>query len=1016
MRKSLMLLGILVCCSMLVFAQTKEITGKVTDSKGTPIPGVTVKIKGLKSGTSADADGTFKINASPSATLIISGVGFEPKEVRVGNLENLSISLRQSDASLSEVVVTALGIKREKRLLTYATQEVKGTSLVEAKQNNLVNALAGKVAGVQVTNSSGMPGSSAQITIRGNSTLVGDNTALFVIDGIPMDNGEAGNPDGSLGAGGTTNRGSDIDPNIIESINVLKGGAATALYGSRASKGAIIITTKNGAGKNGKPSIAFSSSYSFENPILPKFQHKYAQGSGGVYVDGNNGQLGSASWGPLIDTLKVNGVSVQKRDNVKDYFKTGHTTDNNVTVSGTTEKSNYVVSYSYLKTDGTEPNTSYSRHAFFGKFTTKLLSNLTLTTQFNYIHSDNPRLLEGNSLASPLWTIYAAPISWNPFPYVHPDGSQQVYRAARNNPYWLVNNTGLDEKNDRIIPVINLTYSPLSWLSITERFGADMFVNNLNYHENIGIIGSTSTDGRVYTRENQTQNFNHDLFLEARKNLGDKFFLDVIAGNNVVSDYNNSSFVSGVALAIPGFYNVSNASNVSASYNYYKQRKVGFYAQATLEYMKMLTLNFTGRYDGSSVLSQDKQFYPYGSASAGFIFTEPLGMANNPIFNFGKLRVSYSAVGGDNVPPYSLSNPYLHNSVGNIVFPVNGQNGFQLTSTYAYPLKNESVNEFEAGLETKFFQNRVSLDLTYFDKKSKDLLTPGSPLPPTTGFSSANINAGDMTNKGVEIVLGLTPIRTKDFTWDLGFNFTKIKNQVIRLAPGIPYLQFAGFTNPGIFAFPGKPYGVIYGSHFLRDSATNKLLLNDNAYPQVANDLAPIGNVTPKWIAGLTSTLTYKAFSFSFVLDYKHGGDILNLDNHYLLFYGTPKVTENRGTMKVFDGIIQSTGKQNTQAVALNQNYYQNISSIADESSVEDGSYFKLRQASLGYNFSSSLLKGTIVKGLTLTVTGTNFILWKKYTGSDPEVSLNGSGNGQGFANFMVPSNHNIIIGLRASF
>src|SRR5258708_7596382 len=543
-----------------------------------------------------------------------------------------------------------------------------------------------------------------------------------------------------------------------------------------------------------------------------------------------------------------------------------------------------------------------------------------------------------------------------------------------------------------------------------------MYKNNLNYHENIGIIGSTSANGRLYTREMQHQNFNNDLIIEARKDLGDKLFLDVIAGNNIVSDYYNSSLVNGVSLSIPGFYNVSNASNVSSTYGYYKQRKVGFYAQATLEYMKMLTLNVTGRYDGSSVLSTDKQFYPYGSASAGFIFTEALGMANSPILNFGKLRVSYSAVGSDNVGPYQLSNPYFHNAVGNINFPVNGQNGFQLTTTYAFPLKNESVNEFEAGLETKFFQNRVSLDLTYFDKKSKDLLTPGSPLAPGTGFSSASINAGDMTNKGVEIVLGVTPIKTKDLTWDLGFNFSKIKNQVVRLAPGVPYLQFAGFVNPGIFAFAGKPYGVIYGSHFLRDSATNKLLLSDNAYPQVANDLAPIGNVTPKWIAGMTSTLTYKAFTFTFVLDCKHGGDILNLDNHYLLFYGTPKVTENRGTMKVFDGIIQSTGKQNTQAVALNQNYYQNIYSIADESSVEDGSYFKLRQASLGYNFKTSLLKGSVFKSLALTVTGTNFILWKKYTGSDPEVSLNGSGNGQGFANFMVPSNHNIIIGLRASF
>ena len=1016
MRKSLMLLGILVCCSILVFAQSKEITGKVTDSKGTPIPGVTVKVKGQKSGTSADADGIFKINASTTATLIISGIGFETKEVRVGNLENLTISLRQSDASLSEVVVTALGIKREKRMLTYATQEVKGTTLVEAKQDNLVNALAGKVAGVQVTNSSGMPGSSARITIRGNSSLVGDNTALFVIDGVPMDNGEAGNPDNSLFAGGTVNRASDIDPNIIESINVLKGAAASALYGSAAARGVVIITTKNGLGRgSGKPNVSFSSSYSFDKVILPEFQHKFAQGSNGIFVDGNNGGISSTSYGPAVDTLKVNGAPVKVYDNQKDFFKTGHTTDNNVTVSGNTDRSNYVVSYSYLKTDGTEPTTNYSRHSIFTKYGTKLANNLNLSTQITYIHSDNHRLLEGNGLESPLWTIYAAPITWNPLPYLNPDGSQQLYRASRNNPYWLVDNTGLNDKTDRILPVINLTYNPLTWLTITERIGADMFTNTTDFHENTGIV-SSYPDGRVWTRTNQTQNFNNDLIIEGRKNVTDKLFLDVLVGNNIVSKYNNSNLVQGTELSIPGFYNISNASNVSSTYNYYKQRKVGFYAQATLEYAKMLTLSFTGREDGSSVLSQDKQFYPYGSASAGFIFTEALGMASNPIMNFGKVRVSYSAVGNDNVGPYALSNPFFHNAIGNISLPVNGQNGYQLTTTYGFPLKNESLDEFEVGLETKFLQNRISLDLTYFDRKGKNLLTPGTPYAPGTGFSSASLNAGDMYNKGVEVVLGFTPIRSKDLTWDVSVNFTKIKNKVTRLAPGISSIQFAGFTHPGIFAFAGQPYGVIYGTSFLRDSATHKLLLDDNAYPQVDNNSSVIGNTTPDWTGGLTSTLTYKGFMFGFTLDCKQGGNILNLDNHYLYAYGTPKSTEARGTSKVFDGIIQTTGKQNTTPAVLTQSYYTNILSIADESSVEDGSYLKLRQASLGYNFGNTLLKGSVVKGLTLTVTGTNFILHKKYSGSDPEVSLTGSGNGQGFSSFNVPSNHSIIVGLKASF
>jgi hypothetical protein len=307
------------------------------------------------------------------------------------------------------------------------------------------------------------------------------------------------------------------------------------------------------------------------------------------------------------------------------------------------------------------------------------------------------------------------------------------------------------------------------------------------------------------------------------------------------------------------------------------------------------------------------------------------------------------------------------------------------------------------------------LDVTYFDKTSSDLLGV-PPIAPGTGFNSASTNAGNISNKGVEIVLGFTPIKTRDFSWEISVNYTKINNKVTKLAPGIPYIQYAGFINPGIFAFAGQPYGVIYGSHYLRDSASGKLLLDDDGYPQLASGLGPIGNVTPKWLGGMTNTITYKAFSFSFTLDYKHGGQILNLDNHYLYVYGTPKVTENRGTMHVFDGIIQSTGKVNTTAIPLDQYYYTNVYAAADENSVEDGSFLKLRQATLGYNLASSLVKGTIFKSLTLTLTGTNFILYKKFSGSDPEVSVNGNGNGQGFGNFMVPSNHNIVVGVRASF
>jgi len=1006
-------IAIFLLSSFTVYSQTQKVSGQVKDKNEQPIPFATVQEQGTKNGVTADEKGNFSITVKEGATLVVSAVGFDNATVSANNAT--SVTLNSTSGELSEVVVTALGIKREKRMLNYSTQEVKGSAVVDAKQDNIVNALAGKIAGVQITNSSGQPGSSAQIVIRGNSSLTGDNTALFVVDGIPIDNGEAGNPDGPLGAGGTANRGIDLDPNIIESITVLKGAAATAIYGANASRGAIIITTKNGRGGSlNKPSISVSSSYTIQNALLPELQHTWAQGSGGVYVDGNNGEFGSTSWGPKIDTLRVDGKPVPVHDPFKEFFKTGHTTDNNVSVSGYGEKSNYIASYSFLRNDGIVPTTYFIRNSFFAKYTTNFSGKVSLTTQFNYVHDDNRRTLDGNSLESPLWTVLAAPISWDPFPITNPDGTQRVYRLARNNPYWLLDNTGLKDKVDRILPAVNFSYKPFTWLTLTERLGADMYYNTTNYHEAIGTVGSYP-DGRVYSRVITYQQFNNDIIADAQKTFGNDFFAELLVGNNILTNYNDNKFVQGVGLNIPDFYNISNASTVTSSYNYYRTRKIGFYAQANMEYKKMLTVGLTGRYDGSSVLSTDNQFYPYGSASLGLIFTQLLGLSNNPIFNFGKIRAAYSAVGNDAVGPYSLTNPYYHATIGNISFPFNGQNGYLLTTEYGYPLKNELVKELELGLEAQFFGNRLSFDASYFNKKSTDLLTTGVPLEPATGFGSASENAGSMRNKGVEITLSATPLKTKTFNWNITVNFTKIKNDVLALAPGVPYLQFAGFVNPGIFAYANSPYGVIYGTHFKRNDA-GELLLGDDGYPQRADDLGPIGNATPDWLGGLTNDITYKNFTFSFVLDIKQGGDILNLDGHYLDFYGASKTTEDRDNTKTFQGIIESTGKANTLAVPTDQLFYQNLWSSVDETSLQDASYLKLRQATLAYKFGPSLLKNSFFKSIVLNVTATNFILHKNYFGADPEVSLNGSGNGQGFANFMTPTSKNILFGLKATF
>lgn len=1022
MRKSLSLVLLLAFFSIWAKAQNREVNGRVTDSTGNAISDATIRIKGIKRGVSASADGSFKIAVPQNAVLIVSAIGFEPQEIDVSHTNSVEIKLHTAGSRvLNEVVVTALGIRREKRDLTYSAQEVKGETLVAAKQDNVVNALAGKVSGVQVTNSTGMPGSSSRIVIRGATSLVGENQPLFVVDGIPIDNSEAGAIDAfnqgptnvSLNQGSTSNRGIDIDPNIIETMTVLKGAAATALYGSAAGRGAIVITTKNGI-KGSKPLVSVSSSYSINKPIFLPYQDKYAQGLGGQYFDGNNGQLASTSWGPLIDTLKVNGAPVAKHNPQKEFFKDGHTYDNSISVSGATDKSRYLLSYSYLKTDGIMAKTDFTRHSVFGKFTNQISNKVTATFQLNYINSVNNRIEEGNGLSSPLWTVFAAPISWNPFPTTNPDGSQRLYRTGRNNPYFILDNTGFVSTVNRFLPVVTLTYNPLPWLSFTERLGADIYTDQSSYHESDKIAnGFFFNNGGVTNRTQTFRQFNNDFIVEAHKNLTDDLFGSVTAGMNIYSQYSQNYTQTGLGQTIENFYNIATMSVQNATDILSKYRKVGYYAQANLEYKKMLILALTGRYDGSSVLSSSKQYYPYGSAALGFIFTEL--MPSNTALSFGKVKISYSAVGNDNLLPYSLSTPFVPatGSSNNINFPFNGQTGFVISNVLGNAtLKNEKLNEFEAGFELKFFKNRLSFDGAYFERKTTDLLTP-TPVNPSSGYFKYNLNAGSMRDRGIELLVSGTPIRTKDFSWDVNVNFTRIRNKVLKLAEGVDKLQFGGFGGGGgVYAFSGLPYGVLYGSKYARDSAGN-VQVDDNGLPIVgANGI--IGNNSPDFQLGFVNNFTYKGFTMGFVFDWKQGGDIYNLDNHYNWYYGTPKTTENREN-RVIKGVYASNGKPNTTSITA-QSYFQQVSNI-DEAVIEKSTYIKLRSVNIGYNFGQSLLKGSPFKSISVNLSGNNLWIYKPhFTGSDPEVSLQGSGNGQGVINFLTPTSRSFILGVRASF
>jgi TonB-linked SusC/RagA family outer membrane protein len=984
----------------LAFAQSKLFTGRAVDSLGSPVANATIQEKKSRKSTTSDENGNFKLNVGANATLIVSHINYQSLEFNISDQSGSTITLKAAPSALSEVVVTALGVRRDKRSLTYSSQQVSSEEILKSKEPNLVNALAGKVAGVQITSTSGAPGSSSRIVIRGATSIYGDNQALIVVDGVPINNDETGN----LNTGPGSNRLVDIDPSIIENVNVLKGAAATALYGSAGARGVVIISTKAGAADK-KALVSFSSDLSFERPLLPEMQTKYAQGNRGIFFDGE-AQKTSTSWGPLMDTLKINGAPAPRYDLSDLFFKTGVTTNSTVSVNGGGNNTSYFMSYSFLKQDGSVPKTGLQRHSLFTKFTTRITNNLTSTFQVNYSNTGNDRMPEGYALENPIWTVYAGPVSWNPYPYLNPDGTQRLYRYSRNNPFWVLDNIYNKSAVNRFIPIMTLNFTPLKWLTLTERFGADIYAEQDKYKE--APSNTLASPGRITEQNINFRQFNHDFIANANKQFG-RLNLNILLGNNIISTYSQNHYEKGVGLSIDGFDNISSASTITASENHYLTRKVGFYAQANVEYNKLLALSLTGRYDGSSVLAKDKSFYPYGSAAVSFIFSELLPAAKD-VMNFAKLRVSYATVGNDGVGAYSLTTPYLSPTVNNITFPYLGQAGFLLSPTLGNPnLKNERLNEYEIGLETKFLKSRIGLEVSYFNKKTVDGIIPGVAIAPSTGYTGTTVNTASIENKGIEVLLNARPVSTKKFSWDLTFNFSKIENKVLALYPGTNQLG-NGFSQ----IIVGQPYGVKFGGRMKR-TASGELLLDAAGLPIRDDADGIVGNITPDWMAGLNNNIRYGQLNLSFFFDMKKGGDIENNVDGYGAFYGTTKASEDRDP-RVIPGISIVDNKPNTVAADM-QSYYQNFGGLL-ENVMQDGTYIKLRSLSLGYDFKPSFLSGTPFKSASFIVSGRNLWIYSPhFTGADPEVSSFGSSNGsQGIYSFSAPTSRSINFTVKASF
>lgn len=1084
MKKPKQLFWLLVLLGHLFYtdlqAQERTVTGKVSDAKeGSGIPGVGVLLKGQARGTVTDAQGNFSLAVPETgAVLIFSMIGMKTQTIEVGAQTVINVAMVEDVTELKDVVVTAAGIERTTKSLGYSTQKIDGQSLVNSRETNVVQSLAGKVAGVQITSSSGVPGGSSVIKIRGNNSLSSTTDPLFVIDGIPISNDEIStaqerdaNVPFTQGAG-QSNRLIDINPEDIESINVLKGAAATALYGVRAGNGAIIIKTKRGGGK-GKagPTVSYSTSIQMDQVNkLPDMTDKWSQGSGGRYSGPRATGGTSGSWGALMDTLRytdrnagnnwdrfgrnivgqssplATGEKAEVYDNAGKFFRNAYTYNNSLSISGGTESTKYYASISHLKQNGIVPLTSFERTSLRLTSETQLTDKLRFTGSVNYVVSGASRAQQGSNLSGVMLGLLRSPGSFDnsngatdptdPSAYFFNDLQQQrTYRGFRgyDNPYFTINRNPFKDRVNRTIAFGELNYQILDWLRATYRIGVDYYTDNRNGGFDIG--SAVFPRGRVYEDKNSRRDITSDLILTATKKLSDDLDLTVIAGHNGYSSSSEKLYSQGDNMIAPTFYSLANTDQYLTYPSYTKIQRYGVYADVLLGYKDRLFLNITGRNDWSSTLPTSRNNFFYPGVSLGYLFTEDLGMAENEWFNYGKLRASYAQVGRD-APAQALLTYYGPPSIGDgytngVLFPNYGMPGLGVGTTAGSSqptlgnnkLKPETNQTLEFGTELRFLKERVTVDFTYYQISNKDQIVL-APIASSSGYQYSYINSGEIQNKGIELLLKADLVKTEDFTWGVTVNYTRNRNKVISLAPGIESLFLSGFTGSGSYAIPGQPFGVIYGGKWLRDGK-GRMVIGSDGYPIIDPQQGVLGNPNPDYLMGIRNTFTYKGLSLSVLVDIRKGGQYWNGTNGALVFFGRAKLTENRGSDYVFPGVVADgngnpTDVVNTQTVKLDQDWYQgNGGGFGNQAEdfMEDVTWTRVREVTLSYDLPKSFVSKIHFGGLSVGVFARNLLLFTNYSGIDPETNLTGGGNGGfGIDYFNMPNTRSFGGNLRVSF
>ena len=1047
----------------LVNAQISKVTGNVTSEEdGLPVVGASVLVKGTTVGTVTDIDGNFTLTNVPSSagTLVISFIGMQSQEVKIK--PNVNVVLKSDAEVLDEVVVTAMGISKEKKALAYAVQDIKGDQLTQAASTSLSSALQGKVSGVDITPSSGMPGASSQITIRGVRSFTGDNTPLYVIDGMPISSAADIDTDtrntGSVAGADFANRAVDIDPNDIESINILKGQAASALYGMRASNGVIVITTKSGKGAaKGKPTITLNTNLSFEKvSTLPEFQKEYAQGANGVYSP-----YASTAWGPKIADLandatyggntdnaytqqygKHEGMYYvpqraaagldpwavpQAYDNAKNFFNTGISWSNNVNVAQAFDKGYYSFSLGNSTSDGIIPNTGMDRYNVKLNATANLSQNWTTGFSGNFITSKIKKQSSGNE--GVVATIYGAPSSYdfNGIPsYIEGDPyTQNNYRSSTfNNAYWATDNNSFEERSQRFFGNTYAQYNTNFGTdnhSLTAKYQLGVDAYSTIYSDNYGYGDSSFATG--YSRQDtySITEMNSLFTLTYDWKITSDLDMNLLYGNEWVDKSTRVTTAEGYNFNFPGWNHIGNATTFQSGQSTTKKRTVGNFANLSLSWKSMLYFNATVRNDIVSSMPRGNRSFTYPSVSLGWIFTELPCLKDNSVLTFGKIRGSYAEVG--------MAGEYIEN-----LYAVPGYGGgFSAGTPIQYPfgsvtsyipyyrvydpnLKPQNTKSYEVGLDLAFWHGLVSLNYTYSRQNVKDQIF-AVPLSTSTGYSEMVTNGGAIHTNAHELTLTIKPIDKKNVYWDLGFNFSKIDNYVDKLADGVNSIMLGGFVTPQVRASIGEKFPVIYGTGYLRNE-NGDIVVDENGMPQ-AGEPQVIGRISPDFRLGFNTTLELYKFRLSAVFDWKQGGQMYCGTMGVLDYYGVTQRSADYRSQKDFLFELPAVKQNADGSYSPNDikikgenafNYFNALNGI-DEASVYDNSFIKLREISLSY----PILEKKFLN-VTANVFARNILIWSQLPGLDPEATLGNNNMAGAFERFSMPGTSSYGFGLTFKF